>query len=106
MKPRIYADFNKWDADKTSHFLILTCRGTFDDLAKKQLELREGLALLFYMDDADDNGNYDELEADGTCHFDPVGQRWIGRINEKAIRHTSDLQLLYNHIVTKSPDGI
>ena len=96
----------KWDGDGTSRWLILTCQGTFADLAKQKLELKEGLEVTFYADDADEHGTPDDLEADGVCHFDSKAQYWIGRINWNAIRHASDLRLLYEHIVTKSPQGV
>jgi hypothetical protein len=81
MRPRIYADFLNADGDGTSQWLRLICRRTFDDLAKNKLELKEGLGVTFYADDTDDDGNYDELEADGACHFDAKCQYWFGRIN-------------------------
>jgi hypothetical protein len=89
-KPRLYADFNKWSGDGTSRWLILTCQGTFNDLAKYNIELKEGLEVIFYADDANDSGNPDDLEADGTCHFDEKNNYWIGKFDWKATRHASD----------------
>ena len=89
-KPRIYADFNNWGGDETSRWLILTCKGTYDDLAKSELELREGLEVTFYSDDADEQGAADEIEADGRVHFDQNSKQWVGIIDWSAIRHSSD----------------
>jgi hypothetical protein len=89
-KPRIYADFNKWNGDGASRWLILTCQGTAQDLAKYNLQFEEGLEATFYMDDGDRFGNPDDLEADGYCHFDSQNNYWIGKIDWNAIRHASD----------------
>jgi hypothetical protein len=90
IKPRIYADFMKWDGDGQRRWLILTCRGTFQDLTAKNIELKEGLELTFYADDADKHGDLDDLEADGVCHFDAKSNYWVGIIDWAKIRHASD----------------
>lgn len=92
-RPRIYGDFNKWSGDGQSWWLILTCRGTFDDLARLDLQLSEGLVLTFYSDDGDEQGNPDDLEADGHCHFDAEKNYWIGIIDSPT-RHASDRKKL------------
>ncbi len=51
---QIYADFMKMDDE--GH-LILTCFGTHKDLEKHKISLTDGLKLVFYNDDADNNGN-------------------------------------------------
>ena len=89
-KPRIYADFNKWDGDGKSRWLLLTCKGTFDDLARLNIQLEEGLEITFYTDDSNQAGQPDELEVDGYVHLDPNGNQWLGIIDWNAIRHGSD----------------
>ena len=89
-KPRIYADFNKWDGDGKSRWLILTCKGTLDDLARLNIQLVEGLEVMFYTDDSNQAGESDELEADGHIHFDGNSNQWLGIIDWNAIRHASD----------------
>ena len=89
-KPRIYADFNKMSGDEKSRWLILTCRGTFDDLERLNIKFTEGLECVFYADDGDDKGNYDELEADGYAHFDSGKNYWVAMIDWDSIRHASD----------------
>lgn len=88
-RPRLYADFNKWDGDGSSKWLILTCQGTAKDLARLHLTFSEGLEATFYMDDADDAGNPDELEADGYVHFDSRNSYWVAMIDWKTLRHAS-----------------
>jgi hypothetical protein len=85
--PRIYADFQNLD---NYNRLKLTCAGTREDLAQHAIELQEGMALTFYMDDADDQGRSDELRADGVVHYNKDEQCWVAAIDWAAIRHASD----------------
>ena len=89
-KPRIYADFHKLSGSDNEDWLLLTCQGTFDDLNRLGLELKEGLEAIFYMDDADDEGKPDELEADGVVKFSPKINGWVAVIDQNKIRHASD----------------
>ena len=86
-KPRVYADFQNLD---DSNRLRLTCAGTIADLARQSIELREGLALTFYTDDADDQGEADELRTDGVVHYDEHNHEWVASVDWLAIRHESD----------------
>ncbi len=76
--------------------LLLTCRGTFTDLNRQGLSLIDGLEATFYMDDANENGDYDELEADGVVHFDRDKQVWVAVIDWDLIRHASERQAANN----------
>ena len=89
-KPRIYADFNGIIRFEHEAWVVLDCRGTFDDLKKLELELVEGLEAIFYDGDADDNGNPDDIEADGVVKFDPERFAWVAVINWDKIRHASE----------------
>jgi hypothetical protein len=84
---RVYADFNNLD---DFNRLRLTCAGTAADLARQGIQLREGLALTFYMDDADEEGHADELLAEGTVHYDEAERAWVARVDWSAVRHASD----------------
>jgi hypothetical protein len=89
-KPRIYADFQKWRVgDERTRSLVLTCKGTFNDLARLGIQLTEGLEATFYMDDLDRDGRPDDLEADGIVHFDEEANHWIASIDMASIRHSS-----------------
>ena len=85
--PRIYADFQKLDEQGR---LILTCVGTISDLNLLGIAFEEGLRFTFYMDDADDFGNADDLEADGYVVFDEATATWRGVYEEDTLRHASD----------------
>ncbi len=72
--PQVYADFQKLDDDNR---LILTCRGTPQDLQRFGIQLRDGLRLTFYTDDADDEGRSDELRGRRDsirCDGSPLGR--------------------------------
>jgi len=84
---RVYADFQNLD---DTNRLRLTCAGTFQDLERQGIQLREGLILTFYSDDADDRGLPDELRVEGVVQYDADGQCWVATIDWAAIRHASE----------------
>ncbi len=84
---KVYADFHNLD---DSNRLRLTCTGTQEDLARQRIELREGMVLTFYMDDADDHGEPDELRTEGVVHFDQGESTWVALVDWSAVRHASD----------------
>jgi len=86
MKP-IYADLNK----SGSGAVILTTIGTHRDLEKYGIALEEDLALTFYMDDSDENGDPDNLIFSGIVHFDEVNQHWVAKIDWDQIKRESKL---------------
>ena len=85
--PKVYADFQNLDDHNR---LRLTCAGTQADLAHQGVELHEGLRLTLYMDDADDQGQPDELLAEGVVHYNEQEHTWVASIDWSAIRHASD----------------
>jgi hypothetical protein len=84
----VYADFMKIDYENR---LILTCRGTFRDLGKQNIELRTGLRLVFYNEDEDINGNRDDLVVPGIVGYDEVNKRWIAYVEWDEIKNVSQL---------------
>jgi hypothetical protein len=86
-RARVYADFQNLD---DSNRLRLTCAGTIEDLARQRIELSEGLVLTFYMDDADDQGEPDELRAEGVVSYDQSASTWVASVDWSAVRHASD----------------
>jgi hypothetical protein len=85
--PLVYADFQNLDDENR---LRLTCSGTRRDLERQGIELREGLILTLYTDDANDEGQPDELRAEGVVHYDTGAKCWVAAIDWQAIRHASD----------------
>jgi len=85
--PKIYADFQNLD---DSNRLRLTCAGTLQDLKRQGIQLQEGQVCTFYSDDADDQGQPDELRVEGVVHYDGDEQCWVATIDWAAIRHASE----------------
>ena len=86
-RPKVYADFQNLDE---ANRLKLTCVGTLEDLARQGIELRDGLCLTLYTDDADDQGRADDLLADGVVQFNQAEHCWVAAIDWSAIRHASE----------------
>ncbi len=86
-RPRVYADFQNVDDENR---LRLTCAGTTQDLQRQGLQLQEGLVLTFYSNDADDQGQPNELRVEGVVHYDADGQCWVATIDWAALRHASE----------------
>jgi hypothetical protein len=70
--PRVYADFQNLD---DLNRLRLTCAGTLRDLERQGVALCEGLALTLYTDDEDDQGQPDELRAEGVVQYESMRAR-------------------------------
>jgi hypothetical protein len=86
---RVYADFQNLDDENR---LRLTCAGTRRDLERHGIELREGMNLTLYTDDANDNGQPDELLAEGIVQYNEAEMCWVARIDWQAVRHASEEQ--------------
>ena len=89
-RPLIYADFN--NLGDAPHRLRLTCAGTKADLERLGLQLRDGLPLTLYTDDADDEGRTDNLLVDGTVQFSELENGWVAAVDWDTLRHESDAQ--------------
>jgi hypothetical protein len=88
MLPRIYGDFHKLDDENR---ICLTTVGTKQDLERLGIQLQEGMALTFYMDDADDQGNSDDIMVDGRAHFSESDNRWVGTVDWANVYHASEI---------------
>jgi hypothetical protein len=94
MKPlRVRADFNGLFSD----ILCLSHEDTCLDEAGAPVLLHEGLIVTAFDEDADENGNPDDLIASGVVEPSPSwlrcnGSRWVLRVDEKGVRHESDLK--------------
>ena len=91
---RVWADFNGLFGD----ILCLSHKDTSLCEDGKEVALRTGIELTAYMEDADDNGNPDNIIASGTVEPAPpelqcLGSRWVLRIGENGVRHDSDLKI-------------
>ena len=86
--PRIYADFQNADSQRR---VRLNCVGTTKDLAREHVVLRPGVFLTPYSDDADLQGNSDDLEVKGVVEYSEAEQCWVARVDWNAIRDASEL---------------
>lgn len=86
-EPRVQVDLMKTDAQRR---VVLTTVGTRRDLERYGIELEEGLLLHLYTDDADEDGNRDDIVFDGVVHYDQDESRWVATIDWGALRHESD----------------
>lgn len=84
---KIYADFNNTDIHGR---LRLNCVGTTKDLARHNVELRDGLTLLLYADDLDDDGQPDQLLAEGVVSYSENEHIWVAAIDSAAIQYRSE----------------
>jgi hypothetical protein len=85
--PRVYADFQNLDDQNR---IRLTRTGTCQDLERQEIQLREGLVLTLYTDDANDEGSPDELLAEGVVHLSDEEDCWVATIDWTALRHASE----------------
>lgn len=85
--PRVYADFHNADVQGR---VRLNCIGTTQDLARQKIQLREGLALSLYADDADEHGRPGELQAAGIVEYSQDEQCWVASIDWSAIQHIAE----------------
>ena len=91
-KPRIYADLMKWSGTRGSaRGIILTCRGTYEDLQKHNIQFEEAQRYSFWMDDADDAGNFDPLYFDGIVEYDHRAGHWIAWVDWQRISNASNI---------------
>ena len=82
--PYVYADFQNADSQGR---LRLNCVGTVNDLARQQVQLREGLGVMVYCEDADENGRPARLIAEGMVSYSQEEQCWVAHIDWNQIRH-------------------
>ena len=92
---KVRADFNGLFGD----VLCLSHEDTCVDETGAVLHLREGLTVTAYDEDADENGNRDDLLAHGKVEPAPAwlqcnGSKWVLRIDEHGVNHESDLRRL------------
>jgi hypothetical protein len=63
--------------------------GSFEDLHEAGIVPKEGLHLKFYVDDADEGGNPDDLFFEGIVHFEG-GRGWGAIVESESFHSESD----------------
>jgi hypothetical protein len=87
MMHEIYGDFNNLDDENR---IRLTTLGSLSDIARLGIQLREGLALTITADDADDDGNPDDLMADGIIRYNEKEKCWVAQIDWSKVHNRSE----------------
>ncbi len=93
-KSMFYVDFNEM---VESNLVLLSVGDIMTDSSGEAVSLREGLEVVVYTDDTDDNGNVDNLVANGVVERNTSTTGWAGhvkwccRIDSSGIRHESAL---------------
>ena len=85
---RIYIDLQKQDGQGR---VILSCVGTRRDLSVNGIELKEGLHLTFYTDDANETGRSAPIVVEGVVHHDRASNQWVAAIDWNSLKHASEL---------------
>jgi hypothetical protein len=90
---RVRADFNGLFGE----LLCLSLKDTCEDSDGNLVTLQAGVLLTAFDQDADENGNRDDLIASGVVERSPWrlrcnGSRWVLRIDQNGVRHESDPQ--------------
>ena len=83
----VYGDFMKNDDENR---LVLTF-GSYRDLTKHNIELQNGLHLVFYNEDENRDGVRDDLVVEGIVVYDEKKERWVAEIDWDAIKNISQL---------------
>ncbi|NEP12611.1 MAG: hypothetical protein F6K14_20860 [Symploca sp. SIO2C1] len=73
---KVFADFHNADAQGR---LRLNCIGTVEDLARQDIELKDGQLLTFYSE---------ELEVEGIVQYSSEENVWVGVIDWNALRES------------------
>lgn len=89
----VHADFNGLFRE----LLCLSHKETCIGADGQEVIVREGMTVTAFDEDVDDDGNPDNLIAEGTVERPPKwlagnGSRWVLRIDHKGVRHESDLR--------------
>ncbi|MBL4752584.1 MAG: hypothetical protein JKY52_03140 [Flavobacteriales bacterium] len=85
---KLWADFNA-----SSDFgLRLNCNGTLKDLEKRNLILEEGMELLLWGEDYNEDDERDDLIVVATARYNSKRSIWEGEFDWNEIRHESELK--------------
>ena len=93
-KPMVYVDFNEM---LDSNLVLLSAHDTKTAANGDVVSLYEGLEVVVYMDDTDNNGASDNLVAHGVVERNPsvagwaAQVKWCCRIDGSGVRHESEL---------------
>lgn len=92
-RPLFYVDFNEMIDANT---VLLSVEGSKVDAHGRTVQLQEGMPVSVYMDDVDENGNVDDLVANGVVEKNTQSGwsthvKWCCRIDDNGIRPQSEI---------------
>ena len=87
MMEKLWVDFNSMGKEGVR----LTCVGTQRQIAEKNIALSNGLKLIVYMEDKDENDDDMYIYAEATVKLSKTDQCWVGQINDSDYRYESKL---------------
>jgi hypothetical protein len=85
---KLWADFNA----NSENGLRLSCKGTIDDLLSQGIELKEGMKLLVWDEDFDENNRPDNLIVEAIAKYNYKLKVWEAVFEWGKIKHESDLK--------------
>ena len=77
------------DFQNAGYGVRLICSGTLKELQEKKIELKDGLQLLIWSDDEDDNGGKDNLLVEAVVKFSDVDHCWVAQFDKNNLKHES-----------------
>lgn len=87
-KIKLWADFNA-----SSDFgLRLNCLGTIKDLERQNLNLEEGMELLLWDEDYNDQNERDDLIVKATARYNSKLSIWEGEFDWEEIKNESEIE--------------
>ena len=85
---KLWVDFN----NNSENGVRLNCQGTKDDLLNQKIELKEGMQLLIWDKDFDDNNRPDNLIVEAVAKYNYSQKVWEAVFEWEKIKHESDLK--------------
>ena len=64
--------------------------GTWKDIERLNLQLKDGMRLALWNTDTDESGNEDNLLFEGNLHYDGKTKEWSIIVDESSYHHESD----------------
>jgi hypothetical protein len=85
---RLWVDFNNMGKDGVR----LTCSGTLNELNDKAIILYNGLKLIAWMEDEDDNGKADNLLVEAVVKYSFKDNCWVAQFDGDKLIHESQIE--------------
>src|SRR5437763_1076250 len=98
--PLIWVDFNAGgiSGSHLNHGIVyLSKRRTKLDLERQKIRLVGGMTLRMFDCDLDENGNHDDVIAEGVVHFDAQPGEWSAAFPTDGPTHVSEARNFPNH---------